>query len=229
MNYIIKQRGFSDSCKEGLRCVIHKAGKKSRTENYRGITILSVFAKIFEMAVHNRLAFVSEAFGKVDEFNGGSLKGCRTSDNMFILNGLIHRQLLIGKPLYVCYIDFSKAFDVVNRHVLFYKLMKSGWHGRIIDTMRSLYKKTYFRVKHNGQISAPVLDSIGVNQGGNASGFMFRRYMADLCEYLTTEFGVCTEEMILLHLLWADDLILVSDTIEGLQAQLDGLLIFLRR
>ena len=50
--------------------------------------------------------------------------------------------------------------------------------------------------------------------------------MADLCEYLTTEFGVCTEEMILLHLLWADDLILVSDTIEGLQAQLDGLLNF---
>ena len=141
LNYIIERRDFPDSWAEGLRCVIHKAGKKSRTENYRGITILSVFAKIFEMAVHNRLAFVSEAFGKVDEFNGGFLKGCRTSDNMFILNGLIHRQLLIGKPLYVCYIDFSKAFDVVNRHVLFYKLMKSGWHGRIIDTMRSLYKK----------------------------------------------------------------------------------------
>ena len=63
------------------------------------------------------------AFAKVDETNGGFLKGRRTSDNIFILNGIIQKQLLLGRRLYVCFVDFSSAFDKINRHILFYKLM----------------------------------------------------------------------------------------------------------
>ena len=226
LNYIIEMRDFPDMWAEGLRSAIYKGGQQKLVDNYRGITVLTIFAKIFEAAVYNRLKFLNEAFGKVDKYNGGFLEGCRTTDNMFVLKGLIDRQLLMGKSLYVCFIDFSKAFDMVNRHILFYKLMKSGWHGRVIDTMRSLYNKTYFRLKHGGKVSPPILSTLGVNQGGIASGFMFRRYMADLSDYLKHEFGVCTDELIIVHLLWADDLILLSDSVEGLQTQLNGLLEF---
>ena len=41
--------------------------------------------------------------------------------------------------------------------------------------------------------------------------------MADIGEYLNKSFGVCIEEMIIDHLLWADDLILISDSIQELQ------------
>ena len=78
------------------------------------------------------------------------MKGCRTADNLFIIKGLIQRQLLMGKSLVLCFIDFSKAFDLVNRDILFFKIMKSGWYGRVIDTLRNLYKKTSFRVNHKG-------------------------------------------------------------------------------
>ena len=64
---------------------------------------------------------------------------------------------------------------------------------------------------------------MGVNQGGNASGFLFRKYMADLSDYLKSEFGVTIGSTILAHILWADDLILLSDTLGGIQKQLDGL------
>ena len=67
---------------------------------------------------------------------------------------------------YVCYIDFSKAFDMINRTILFYKLIKNGWKGNVIDTFRSLYCKTHFRVNRNGKLSPPVLSTLGVNQGG---------------------------------------------------------------
>ena len=73
----------------------------------------------------------------------------------------------MGKPLYVCYVDFSMAFDLVNRHILFYKLIKQGWCGKVIDTLRNFYTKTYFRVKVDGRISLPIPNHIGVNQGGN--------------------------------------------------------------
>ena len=48
--------------------------------------------------------------------------------------------------------------------------------------------------------------------------------MADIGEYLNKSFGVCIEEIIIVHLLWADDLILFWDSIQGLQRQLNGLL-----
>ena len=62
--------------------------------------------------------------------------------------------------------------------------MKPGWHGRVIDTLRNLYDKTHFWVKHNGKISPILPDILGVKQGGNASGLLFRKYLADLCDYL---------------------------------------------
>lgn len=160
---------------------------------------------------------------KVDKYNGGFLNGSRTSDNLFILNGLIHRQLILGRSLFVCFVDFSKAFDLVNRHILFYKIMKGGWTGRVVDTLRNLYQKTRFRVKRNGRISTDIPTSLGVNQGGVASGLLFRKYLSDLDIYLRKEVGVCIDDTILAHLLWADDLILFSDTEKGIQKQLEGL------
>ena len=165
MNYIIECRSFPDLWAEGLYTPVFKNGRLDDTNNYRGITVLSVFAKIFETAVKNRMVFVSEAFQDTGEANGGFLKGSRTTDNIFILLGLIQRQLFLGKSLYLCMVDFSKAFDLVNRHILFYKLMKQGYHGRVIDTLRSLNRKTYFKVKCDGMLSTPILDQLGVNQG----------------------------------------------------------------
>ena len=142
LNYIIERRDFSVAWSEGIRSAIFKSGRREIAENYRGITVLPIFEKIFEILVYKRLTFANEAFAKVDRCNGGFLNDSRTSDNMFILNGLIQRQLLLGQNLYICFVDFSKAFDLVNRNIMFYKIMKMGWHGRVIDTLRNLYSKT---------------------------------------------------------------------------------------
>ena len=53
--------------------------------------------------------------------------------------------------------------------------------------------------------------------------FLFRKYLKDLDDYLKKTAGVYINETILAHLLWADDLILFSDTEKGIQKQLDGL------
>ena len=134
-------------------------------------------------------------------------KKIRTADDMFILNGVIQKQLILRKPLYICFVDFSKAFDLANRNILFYKLMRYGWTGRVIDTLRNLYSKTKFRVKCNGMLSPPILNEIGVNQGGVCSGLLFRKYVSDLEQYLIFEQGICIDESIAGHLLlgrWLD-------------------------
>ena len=62
-----------------------------------------------------------------------------------------------------------------------------------------------------------------VNQGENASPTLFRMYLDDLGEYLTKHVGLCISDTIVARLLWADDLVLVSDSEKGLQEQLNGL------
>ena len=228
-NYIIERREFPLSWCVGLKSSIHKAGKTKEVDNYRGITILPIFEKIFEIAVYKRLSFVNDAFMRVDENNGGFLPGRRTSDNLFIINGLIQRQILLGKSLVLCFVDFSKAFDLVNRDILFYKIMKSGWHGKVIDTLRNLYNKTSYKVKKDGWVSYLIKNVLGVNQGGVASGLLFRKYMADLDDYLNSKFGICIGEIIIVHLLWADDLILMAECVKGLQNLLNGLYAFCKK
>ena len=223
LNYIIGLRDFPKIWTEGLRSSVFKSGSRLDTGNYRGITILPIIEKIFEIIVYRRLSFANDAFDKKDKYNGGFLAGCRTADNIFILQGLVKRQLSIGSNLVVCFVDFAKAFDLINRHILFYKIMKCGWHGPVIDTLRNLYSKTSFRVKNNGRVSSMIFNKLGVNQGGVASGLLFRKYMSDLKTYLSTAHGICMSNEIIAHLLWADDLILFSDTFKGLQIQLDGL------
>ena len=190
MNYIIGLRDFPTSGVEGLRSDIFKCGSRLDAGNYTGITV-PVMEKIFETIVYHKLSFANEAFDKTDKFNGGFLPGCRTADNIFILKGLVQRQLCIGSSLVVCFVDFSKAFDFINRHILFYKIMKGGWHGPVINTLRNLYDELSFRVKSNRRISSKIFSKLGVNQGGITSGILFREYLADLESYLSSEHGIC--------------------------------------
>ena len=68
------------------------------------------------------------------------LKGA--TDNLLILQGLIQCQLCIGSNLVVCFIDLAKAFDLINRHILFNNIMKGGCQCPVIDTVRNIYGKT---------------------------------------------------------------------------------------
>ena len=56
-----------------------------------------------------------------------------------------------------------------------------------------------------------------MNQGGVASGLLFRKYLSDLDEYLNTHAGICVGDMLVAHILWADDLVLMADSIGVMQ------------
>ena len=86
--------------------------------------------EIFETVINNRL--VNEAFNGIDGHSGGFLHDSRTSDNVFVLNRLIERLVALGKPLLICFVDFSKALDIINRNILLYKLLNRGWRGGVV-------------------------------------------------------------------------------------------------
>ena len=92
---------------------LHKKGNRNEPDNYHKLTLMSCMGKIFESIVNRRLAFQCEADDLDDHTQFGFTKGCRTSDNVFILDTLVSYSKSRKKPLYVTFIDFSKAFDFV--------------------------------------------------------------------------------------------------------------------
>ncbi len=99
----------------GLINPLYKKGPNDIASNYRRISILPAISKIIEFVLNNRLNYVDKVFCREDRFNGGFKEDSRTPDNIFILSGLIECSRIQNKPLYVCFIDFSRAFDCIKQ------------------------------------------------------------------------------------------------------------------
>ena len=71
------------------------------------------------------------------------------ADNNFIIHGVMSHLINRGKKLYCTFADFTKAFDYVNRNILWYKLIQFGMRGKMVKTIQSIYT----RVEYNNELS----------------------------------------------------------------------------
>ena len=101
-----------------------------------------------------------------DPCQSGFMKDRMTTDNAFILYSLIMKQKFLKKPLYVCFVDFTKAFDYVNRAALMYKLKQRWVGGSFLKVIKSMYENSKCRVKVDGVLSEEIESLFGVLQGG---------------------------------------------------------------
>ncbi len=223
-NSVFNNGQYPDMWAEGIINPVHKKGSENDTDNYRKITVMSAIGKLFESILNSRLVKRNIVLELDDECQFGFKNDRRTTDNIFILNAVIERQKCKGKPLYVCFVDFTKAFDYVNRSALYYKLVKRGVKGKLLNIICSMYEKATCRVKWKGSLSDKKINSqYGVLQGGMLSPHLFTEFLSDLGEYLDSRCGTVLSDKIIRYILFADDLILCSDTPDGLQSLLNGL------
>ena len=122
------------------------------------------------------------------------------------------------KPLYVCYIDLTKAFDYLNRDALILKLQQRNVDGKFLNTIKSMFLKSSSRVKWNGKISKPNKNRYGVMQGGVLSPKLFNEFLQDLGKYFNPKYDLKIGDIY--TLLFADDIVLFSEFAESLQAQI---------
>ena len=124
--------------------------------------------------------------------------------------------------------DFTKAFDYVVRENLWLKLIKFGVRGRILNVIQSMYKSVKSIVKYNNCLSEDFTCYLGVRQGECLSPFLFSLYLNDLeSEFAKNGFeGVDIGVLKLFLLLYADDIVIFSESEKGLQTGLDILYAF---
>ncbi len=180
LNYLLDLQHFPQSWMEGLGIPIPKGGDPRDPNNYRRITVLPLFGKLFETLFNNRLLFLKDIRNFEDKFNGGFKKGSTTSDNMLMLLGSIQRSQFLKQPLYVAFVDFRRAFDTVNRNMMFYKLIRKQIDGKLIRLLYNIYSKTKTKICVDGFLSNFIYDTLGVNQGGPNSSDMFKDFFGRL-------------------------------------------------
>ena len=85
--------------------------------------MLNSISKIFETCVKNRLEYAQEVSQTTDQCRGGLKKNSKTSDNILLLYGVIQKCKFEKQNLFIAFVDFRRAFDTINRGMMFNKLI----------------------------------------------------------------------------------------------------------
>ena len=146
-NVLLQMQYFPDYWTIGTISPIFKKGDKSEVNNYRGITVLSCIGKLFTKLLNDRLTQWIESEHILTEAQFGFRKGRGTTDSIFALQGLIDILFSQGKKCYVCFIDYSKAYDLIDRAAMYTKLIQHGISSKYINIIKSLYAQIKLSVK----------------------------------------------------------------------------------
>ena len=142
-NKIFMSGEYPDSWQKGIIVPIYKnKGDINSTNNYRGITLINVIAKIFSHVLLNRINKWSDKHENINKHQFGFQKAKSTVDCIFILSSIISKSVngnTGSKKLYCAFLDYAKAFDKVDRYLLLYKLLREDISPRLLNILKSMY------------------------------------------------------------------------------------------
>jgi len=125
-------KGFPEALSTGVVHALFKGGDASKFDNYRGIMVGPILAKLFVMILDKRLSKWAEQHGLRAKGQARFRKDYRTTDQLFILRTLIEQSKAKKKPLYFYFVDLKKAFDTVPHEVLWQMLVGLGVKGTLL-------------------------------------------------------------------------------------------------
>ena len=216
INKSFQEGVFPDQMKSARVIPIHKEGSKSDVGNYRPISLLTSFSKIFEKVMHCRLLKFLESNNSLFEMQYGFRPGRSCEHALLNAQNLLLESLSKRQISLLLLIDFSKAFDMVEHKILLTKLEHYGIRGLALKWIESYLSSRKQFVSINGTNSSMQDVKYGVPQGSILGPLLFIVYINDIPE--TARFAK--------FISYADDadIILFADTIESIHSQLDTLI-----
>ena len=215
---------------EKWKCGIINPTEKSSTNDprdptsYRGITITPSIYKLYCNVLNSRLLRWETENFVIHDSQNGFRKGRSTIDQLISLTSIIDTRKLKRQSTFVAFIDFSKAYDSIDRSILFRKLQNLGLTGQMFNVVKSLYDGVKCCVRING-IKTEFFDvGCGLKQGCSLSTLFFNLFVNDLVVRLNSlDIGVDIGGEKVTALLYADDLALVASSEHDLQILLNEL------
>ena len=171
LSQILESEYIPTNFRRGTQIPLYK-GKNTSTfdpNNFRGITLLSTFNKVFEILLWSRVEQWWNSSQAVAETQGACRKGISSFHTAMLLQETIATNLEAGKRIFVAFLDVSKAFDRVFIEGLFYQLRKIGIKGKTWRLLYGCYKGFLCRVRICDRYSEWYEMSCGIHQGGYLS------------------------------------------------------------
>ena len=192
-------------------------GNQFSSDNYTAITLSPVISKIFEMTV---MTILDDKLNS-DPLQFGFKRNSSCNHALLTLRTVVNHYVKDGSTVNICTLDLSKAFDRVDHFALLQLLMDRHISKNIIGVLLDWFTRCFVCVRWCGSLSYwfPIL--AGVRQGGILSPGLFAIYMDVLimrlrqrglgCKLLDCFYGC---------LVYADDILLLAHTVNGMQEML---------
>ena len=190
----------------------------SSIDNYRPVAITCIISKVFELVILKRHVSLLETSS--NQFGFKASHG--TEHSIFIVKQVLDYYTSNGSPIYMCFLDLSKAFDRVNHSMLFKKLLGRHMPAIIVRILQTWYRTQTFVIKWNDCISSDFSVSNGVRQGGILSPMLFNVFIDDLSVILRHAlYGCYINGECFNHIVYADDTVLIATSPVALQNMID--------
>lgn len=156
---------------------VHKSGSKSLLENYRPISVMNNFGKIFEKCLKERLVNYMDKNHILSNKQFGFTSGLSTEDALQDVVTLITKSLDTGKKCLAVFLDLSKAFDSVSHSKLLGILENYGIRGNVLKLFKNYFESRVQYTKINNCYSNPEILNVGVPQGTVLGPILFKVYV----------------------------------------------------
>ena len=211
------------------KCIINPIPKSSTTDkrdplSYRGISLAPIMYKLYCSILNNRLSSWSDENNKIVDEQNGFRKKRSTTDHISSLVNLVDTRKKLKKSTFCAFIDFKKAYDTINRSLLWKRLSDIGISGRMFQAVKSLYTTVKSCVRLNSYRTDWFDVNCGLRQGCVLSPLLFNLFINDLAVFLKSlDLGVKVNNEKVCIMLYADDIVLLAETETDLQLLLDAL------
>ena len=230
-NVLFDSGVFPSDWTESIIMPLFKKGDVNDPNNYRGISLCNISSKLYSSIINKRLQNWISINNVTGEHQAGFKKGYSTIDHIFTLMAAVQKQFANDSKLYVAFVDFQKAFDSISRKLLWPILLKNGIRGKLHRCIKNMYDNVKAKIRSGAQLSDLINCTRGVKQGDVCSPLLFSLFINELALEITENgmHGVTFDLIELFILLFADDIVLMSTTVVGLQRQLNNLFIATNR